>query len=225
MAIVQDFLNWIRSLLGGDKTTGLIDKHLEVLEGRRLGYEDRRKEMEADLSAKEKAKEDLLVAIRALVEAGKGETAEATRLGHDCDTMEEVVTDLQARVDNRRSLEALLRRVISAGQEMRDFLPQQPDLAPELESNLGQLVQQAQAENAEALGRLLSFLEEKVEILNKTVVADRPKQRVKTPNSLQRTREQVEERNRLELEDADSGLEFDTEEPSEKPKLDISENA
>lgn len=225
MAIVQDLLAWIRSLLGGDKTISLIEKHLGALEDRRRGYEDRRKEMEGDLTEKEAIKEGLLASIAALVGEGKGDNAEATRLGHDCDTLEEVLSDLQARVGNRRSLETLLRRVISAGEEMRDFLPQQPDLAPELESNLAQLVQQAQAENAEALGRLLAFLEEKVQLLGDTGVGDRSAQKSKAPNSLQRAQEREEERNRLELDDADSGLDLDSEEPDEKPRLDISENA
>ena len=225
MAIVQDILAWIHSLLGGDKTISLIEKHLAALEDRRQGYEDRRKEMEGDVSAKTVTKQELDVALTELVEQGKSETPEATRLGHDYDALEEALTDLQARVGNRRSLERLLRRVISAGEELRDLLPQQRDLASVLEESLADLVKKAKVEDAEELGRLLSFLEQKVLDLGGTLVADRPAEQVKAPNSLRKKQEQQEERNRMELDDADAGLEVVSDESSEKPNSDISENA
>lgn len=197
------FFAWLKQLFSGGsrRLTRKIERHLETLRIRRLTYEDQRREIKHQIERQETRKSTLAQSLRQLVEQDKQQTYEARSVGQDLDALKETLADLIARSENRRNLENQLRRVVSAGEELKAFLPQQPDIAVELESILADSVRQMQAENTEALGRLLTFLEQKLVEIGKDLVRhETVEEREQMPESLRALIAEKEQRQRAEIE-------------------------
>ncbi len=203
MNMLARFFAWLRRPFGGAENDPVdrIHAHLETLRIRRLTYQDQRYELDERIGKQEKQRNAFERQLRKLVEQDKHRTREALELGRDLDTLKETITDLIARSGNRRKLESLLRRVVSAGEELTAFLPQQPDMASELEENLRELVEKMGAEPAQALGRMLAFLEAKLDSFRRVPVRlDTLGEGEEQPQSLQNFVAEKEQRQRAEIE-------------------------
>ena len=213
------FFAWLRHPFGGagNDPVDRIHGHLETLRIRRLTYQDQRHELDERIGSHEKQRSAFERQLRKLVEQDKHRTREAIELGRDLDTLKETITDLIARSGNRRKLENLLRRVVNAGEELMAFLPQQPDMAGELEENLRELAEKMGAEPAQALGRMLAFLETKLDEFHVVPVRLDPlTESEEQPQSLQDFVAEKEQRQRAEIEAEEVSLDVpDQQSPAE----------
>jgi len=202
MNAMARFFGWLRRLFGGgkDDVADKINGHLETLRIRRLTYQDQRHELDERISKLERQRETSQRRLRELVDQDKHRGREARQLGQDLDTLKETIADLIARSGNRRASEDLLRRVVSAGEELMAFLPQQPDMAAELEQNLAELVARMGAEPAQALGRLLTFLETKLEDVGDVPVRHETDAQREDSESLREMVAEKDQRQRAEIE-------------------------